>query len=90
MSAPNPKARWIIYGLVVVLALLHQDFWFWDDSTLVFGFMPVGLFYHALYSIAAACLWAAAVKWAWPSEVEAFAEAADELSESEGEGDAAA
>lgn len=90
MSAPNPKARWIIYGLVVVLALLHQDFWFWDDPTLVFGFMPVGLFYHTLYSIAAACLWAAAVKWAWPSEVEAFAEAADELSESEGEGDAAA
>ena len=53
MSAPNPKSRWIIYGLVVVLALLHQDFWFWDDPTLVFDFMPVGLFYHALYSIAA-------------------------------------
>ena len=85
MRAPSPKARWIIYGLVVVLALLHQDFWFWDDPTLVFGFMPVGLFYHALYSIAAACLWAAAVKWAWPSEVEAFADAADESAEDESE-----
>ena len=85
MNAPKPKARWIIYGLVVVLALLHQDFWFWDDPTLVFGFMPVGLFYHALYSVAAACLWAAAVKWAWPSEVEAFAEAADESAEDESE-----
>ena len=85
MSAPNPKSRWIIYGLVAVLALLHQDFWFWDDPTLVFGFMPVGLFYHALYSIAAACLWAAAVKWAWPSEVEAFADAADESAEDESE-----
>jgi hypothetical protein len=78
MSAPIRKAPWVIGALVVVLGLLHQDFWFWSDSTLVFGFLPVGLFYHALYSIAAGCLWAAAVKWAWPSEVEAFAEEADD------------
>jgi hypothetical protein len=62
---------WIAF---VGLFLLHQDVWFWDDRTLVFGFLPIGLAYHTLFSIAAACLWAAAVKWAWPSEIEAWAD----------------
>lgn len=73
------KAVWIIF---VVLFLLHQDFWFWDDRTLVFGFMPVGLAYHAGFSVAAALLWFAAVKWAWPSDVEDWGqETADRGSE---------
>ena len=67
--------RYVIYGLAVLLAVLHQDFWFWTDTTLVAGFMPIGLLYHALYSVAAALLWLAAIKWAWPTEVEAFANA---------------
>ncbi len=38
----------VTIGLLVLLAVLHQDFWWWDDGhTLVFGFMPVGLAYHA-------------------------------------------
>ena len=59
---------------IFVMAVLHQDFWFWDDDSLVFGFMPVGLFYHAMYSIVAACLWVAAIKFAWPHHLEKMAE----------------
>lgn len=57
---------WIIAGLVVLLLILHQDNWFWTDDTLVFGFMPIGLFWHACISIGASLTWALATKIAWP------------------------
>lgn len=67
---------WTAFWLLFVL---HQDFWWWSDDTLVLGFMPVGLAWHAGYSIAAALLWLAALKFAWPSEIEEWASApADE------------
>jgi hypothetical protein len=55
------------------LAILHHDFWFWNDSRLVFGFLPVGMAYHVLFSIGAAALWLAALRWAWPEELEEWA-----------------
>ena len=64
------KAIWVA---AILLGLLHHDFWWWDDTTLVLGFMPIGLAYHLAFSIAAGCLWAAAVKFAWPSDIEEFA-----------------
>lgn len=67
----------VVWILVAVLAVVHQDLWWWDDKTLVFGFMPIGLFYHALFSIMAACVWAMAVKWAWPSHLEEWADGGD-------------
>ncbi|MDP6740061.1 MAG: hypothetical protein QF404_08615 [Planctomycetota bacterium] len=63
----------LIWLMVVVLAVLHQDVWNWDSKALVLGFIPVGLAYHALYSVAAALMWMAALRWAWPSGVEAWA-----------------
>ena len=61
----------LVYGLIILLAVLHQDWWWWDDAeTLVFGFMPIGLAYHAGVSLAAACLWALAVRYCWPSTVD--------------------
>jgi hypothetical protein len=56
---------------------MHQDFWWWDDETLVFGFLPVGLAFHALFSIACALLGWAAIKFAWPKKLESFAETAN-------------
>ena len=64
----------IILFLAAILAVLHQDFWNWDKDTAVFGFLPVGLAYHACYSIAAAALWALAIKIAWPKDLIAWAE----------------
>lgn len=60
--------------LAVVLGILHQDFWNWDNGTLVFGFMPMGLFYHACFSLAAAILWVFAIKCAWPTKLVEWAE----------------
>jgi len=77
------KNKWI-WIVFVLLFILHQDVWYWDDRTLIFGFLPIGLGYHALFSLAAALLWAAAVKWAWPSDIEAWADEADETQASEG------
>ena len=67
-------ARRIIVLLAILLAILHQDFWNWDKDTIVLGFMPIGLAYHAFYSVAAATLWAFAIKFAWPTELEEWAE----------------
>ena len=55
--------------------LLHQDFWFWSQARpLVFGFLPIGLFYHAAYcALASLVLWQF-VKHAWPTELEREAE----------------
>ena len=52
----------------LALAVLHQDFWFRDDPTILFGFLPIGLAYHAGYTLTAAALWWAALWWAWPAE----------------------
>lgn len=68
------KTIWIIFAALFVL---HQDFWNWDSQTLVFGTIPMSLAYHAGFSLAAVTLWAMAIKWAWPSEVEAWADELD-------------
>lgn len=68
------RAAIIVWGLVLALFIVHQDFWWWGDRTLVFGFMPIGLFYHACFSVAAACVWALAVKFAWPTATERWAD----------------
>ncbi len=58
----------IVWFLIVLLVVLHQDNWFWDDTTLVFGFMPIGLFYHACISLAAAAVWFLAISTCWPND----------------------
>ena len=64
----------VILIIFLLLVVLHQDFWNWDNASLVFGFMPVGLFYHACYSLVAALFWALVMKFAWPTELEEWAE----------------
>ena len=63
----------------LLLFLLHQDFWFWTDDTLVLGFLPLGLAYHAAYSIAAAVLWGLVVHFAWPGHIQEFGDSAPGL-----------
>ena len=39
--------------VLVAFFALHQDVWFWRSAEpLVFGVLPVGLFYHAGYTLA--------------------------------------
>jgi hypothetical protein len=60
---------------VVGLYALHQDIWFWRTPyPLVFGFIPIGLFYQGCFSVAAALLMWLLVRHAWPSHLEEEAE----------------
>jgi hypothetical protein len=69
------KTSSLVFVIVfVVLAILHQDFWNWDSAKLVFGFMPIGLAYHAAYSLVAAAFWGIVMKVAWPHDLEEWAE----------------
>lgn len=69
--------RYVVWIMVVTLIVLHQDNWFWTDGTLVFGFMPIGLFYHACISIAASITWFLATQFCWPTAAEADGQGGD-------------
>jgi len=55
------RTKWLLYCLLVLLFLLHNDFWLWETPWLVLG-LPVGLLYHIGFCLAAALLMAAFVK----------------------------
>lgn len=60
--------------LVVSVYLLRQDCWNWRKiKPVAFGFLPVGLWYHAAHSVLAAitmsyCLWVEAIRGQTQSE----------------------
>lgn len=61
----------LITVLVLVVYFLHQDFWNWKKTDpLVLGFLPIGLAYHAGFSILASILMALLVRIAWPKHLE--------------------
>jgi hypothetical protein len=63
------RAAWLL--VILGLYVLHQDIWFWRTARpLLFGVLPVGLTYHALYCLAAAALMWALTRVAWPSHLE--------------------
>jgi hypothetical protein len=56
---------------VAVFYALHQDVWFWREARpLVFGFLPIGLFYHAAYTAGCALLLWWLVKTTWPGHLD--------------------
>ena len=66
--------RLLLAMATVALYFLHQDLWFWRDARpLIFGFLPVGLAYHALYCLAVTGLMWALTRIAWPSHLESAA-----------------
>ena len=57
--------------VVTVFYLLHQDFWFKDQARpLIFGLLPVGLFYHVCYTVAVSFLMWVLIRYAWPANLE--------------------
>jgi hypothetical protein len=62
--------KWVLGLLTVALIVLHQDFWNWDKVSAIGGFLPVGLWYHALFCIAASVLLGLFVRFAWPTHLE--------------------
>ena len=62
--------RYVVWGLVLLLTVLHQDLWNWNNDRLVLGFIPLTLAYHAGISIAASIVWLMAALTAWPTNLE--------------------
>jgi Protein of unknown function (DUF3311) len=63
--------RILLILAVFALYLMHQDVWNWTRlEPLLFGFLPIGLWYHAAYSLLASALMWLLVKFAWPKSLE--------------------
>lgn len=61
----------VVLAIVAVLYLMHQDLWFWRTARpLVFGFLPVGMFYHAAYTVLIAAVLAVLARRYWPAHLE--------------------
>ena len=58
----------LLYVVLGILYLLHNDLWFWDDPTIILG-IPIGLFYHVMYCLAASMMLFLLIKYAWPNVV---------------------
>lgn len=69
MASNTSSSKWI-WIAVVILIIAHQDNWLWENDTLVLGFIPIGLFFHACISVAASLTWFFATRFAWPSDVD--------------------
>ena len=69
--------RFVAVAAVAALYVLHQDVWFWHDARpLVFGFLPIGLFYHVAFTVVTAGVMWLLVTYAWPSNLEGVSRAA--------------
>ena len=61
----------LLFLLVALVYVAHQDFWNWRKADpMIFGFLPIGLAYHAFYAIICSVLMAILVKVAWPKHLE--------------------
>ena len=70
----------IVWILIVLLVILHQDYWQWGRAELIGGFLPYGLAYHMAISLATAVVWFLAVRSCWPQDVDdVVAEDAEKL-----------
>ncbi len=69
------KRKWIWFLPIVVLAVLHQDNWWWASTDLVAGFVPIGLAWHAMISLGAGLGWWLVILFAWPTSVDEVEEA---------------
>jgi hypothetical protein len=57
--------------LLAALYLLHQDVWFCRGARpLVFGVLPIGLFYHAVFTVAISVVLWVVIRLIWPSQLD--------------------
>ena len=66
----RPAAVFLLLAVLLVL-FLRNDFWNWNTpGYLLFGFLPVGLWWQGLVSILASILMWLMVRLAWPAHLE--------------------
>ena len=67
--SPGTLALLTLAALIVLV--LRHDYWNWDTPhPLLFGFLPVGLWWQALVSLLACGLMWLLVRFAWPQQLE--------------------
>ena len=77
MAEPNHRRRtssivapFLTFIFLLILFLRH-DYWNWDTpGYLLFGFVPIGLWWQALVTILASIMMWLMVTLAWPAHVE--------------------
>lgn len=52
----------ILYCLLIILFILHNDFWLWNNNQILLG-LPIGLMYHIVFCIVASILMFFLVKY---------------------------
>jgi O-antigen ligase len=58
-------------AIIAAMYALHQDIWFWGEARpLVFGILPVGLFYHAAFTMVTPLALLGLVRLIWPSHLD--------------------
>jgi hypothetical protein len=62
--------RTLIVGFFLLLFILHQDFWWKDDPTLVLGILPISLAYHVVWTLVVAFAWFLVGKYFWPDALD--------------------
>ena len=65
----TPVRSLLLYAALVVLYLLHNDLWLWNDASLVLG-LPAGLAYHIGFAAATSIVLALLVIHAWPEHLD--------------------
>jgi hypothetical protein len=55
---------------IALLVVLHQDVWLWTNKYLLFGCVPIGLAYHAGFTVVAAITMFAFTRLIWPQHLE--------------------
>ncbi len=65
----RPPVRSLLYVALLVVFLLHNDVWLWDDARMLGG-LPVGFVYHVGYCLVLALLMWLLVKFAWPQDLD--------------------
>lgn len=61
------KSTWL---LIPILLLLHQDYWLWEETELIWGFIPAGFFSHLCISVLASVSWLLICIFHWPKFVD--------------------
>ena len=62
--------RYFVASLIVLLLILHQDYWAWTDARLWLGVMPRSLVWQLGISVAASGVWLLAAMFCWPTTVD--------------------
>lgn len=60
--------RALFWFCMFILILLHQDYWQWGKTEMVFGLIPYPLAYHMALSLILVVFWSVAVRVFWPTD----------------------